>query len=292
MREAAPRVLVPGRAPTTTPPRRTRSRDRRPWHRIRLAAQLLRAMADWQSRFRLVRFKLREKAGAASVGDAPVPLRLRPLSGRVLHVRPATSDTGAIVHNYLTREPPFAEREMRRICELGSYIGVSLAGFAVRYPGARLLGVEADRANAALARRNLAQFGDRCTLVHAAVWDRDAELVIEGDREDLLFVREADDDDPPDGTRITARTVGALLSEHMPEPDGPIDFMQLSLEGAEARVLAADTSWIDRVRSIRVEIHPEAGFTADTCLATLRRFGFDAWIEPESAGRHALGVRD
>jgi FkbM family methyltransferase len=292
MREAAPRVLVPRRAPTTAPPRPTRSDDRRPWQRIRLAARLLRAMADWPSRFRLVRFKLREKAGAASVGDAPVPLRLRPLGGRVLHVRPGTADTGAIVHNYLTRGPPFADRDLRRICELGSYVGVTLAGFAVRYPDAQLLGVEADRANAALARRNLAQFGDRCTLIHAAVWDRDADLVIEGDREDLRFVRESHSDDPPGATRIPARTVGALLSEHMPEPDGPIDFMQLSLEGAEARVLAGDTSWIDRVRSIRVEIHPEAGFDADTCLAALRQFGFDAWIEPGSAGRHALGVRD
>jgi FkbM family methyltransferase len=292
MRDAAPRVLVPERAPTTTPPRLARVRDRRPWQRIRLAARLLRAMADWPSRFRLVRLKLREKAGAASVGDAPVPLRLRPLGGRVLHVRPGSSDTGAIVHNYLTRDRPFADRDLRRICELGSYIGVTLAGFAVRYPDARLLGVEADRANAALARRNLAQFGDRCTLVHAAVWDRDADLVIEGDREDLRFVRESHDEDPPGTTHLPARTVGSLLAEHMPVPDGPIDFMQLSLEGAEANVLTGDTGWIDRVQSIRVELHPELGFTADTCLAALRRFGFDAWIEPQSAGRHALGVRD
>jgi FkbM family methyltransferase len=292
MREAPPRVLAPERAPTTAPPRPGRSGDRRPWQRMRLAAKLLGAMANWPSRFRLVRLKLREKVGAASVGDAAVPLRLRPLGGRVLYVRPGTADTGTIVHNYLTRDRPFADRDLRQICELGSYVGVALAGFAVRYPEARLLGVEADRANAALARRNLAQFGDRCTLVHAAVWDREADLVIDGDRTDLLFVREAGDDDPPDTPRIPARAVGALLSEHMPESDGPIDFMQLSVEGAEARVLAGDTSWIDRVRSIRVEIHPELGFTADTCLAALRRFGFDAWIEPESAGRHALGVRD
>jgi FkbM family methyltransferase len=292
MREAAPRVLAPGRAPTTTPPRPARSRDRRPWQRIRLAAKLLSAMADWPSRFRLVRLKVREKVGAASVGDAPVPLRLRPLGGRVLHVRPGTSDTGAVVHNYLTRDRPFADRDLRRICELGSYIGVTLAGFAVRYPDARLLGVEADRANAALARRNLAQFGDRCTLVHAAVWDRDADLVIEGDREDLRFVRESHDQDAPSATHVPARTAGSLLDEHMPEADGPIDFMQLSLEGAEATVLAGDTGWMDRVRAVRVELHPELGFDADACLAALRRLGFAAWIEPESAGLHVLGVRD
>jgi FkbM family methyltransferase len=292
MRHAAPRVLVPGRARTTTPPRPARGRDRRPWQRISLAARLVRAMADWPSRFRLIKLKLREKAGAASGVDAPVPLRLRPLGGRVLYVRPCPSDTGAIVRNYLTRKRPFADRDLKRICDLGSYIGVTLAGFAVRYPESRLVGVEADPANAALARRNLAQFGDRCTLVHAAVWDRDADLVIEGEAADLRFVRESGDQDPSGATHIPARTVGSLLAEHMPEPDGPIDFMQLSLGGAEANVLAGDTRWIDRVRSIRLELHPELGFDADTCLAALRRFGFDAWIEPESAGRHALGVRD
>ena len=267
------------------------SPDRRPSRastrqRIRIASRLLGAMADWPSRIRLVRLKLREKVGAASGADAPVPLRLRPLGGRVLHVRPGTSDTGVIVHNYLKGAHPFAHRDLRRICELGSNVGIALAGFAVRHPKAQLLGVEADPENAALARRNLAQFDDRCTLVEAAVWDREAELVLEGDRADLRFVREARDGDPP-GARIPARTVDALLAEHM--PDGPIDFMHLSIEGSEPRVLTGDIGWIDRVRSIRVEIHPN-GFTADACLAALQRCGFEAWVDP-STGEHGLGVR-
>jgi FkbM family methyltransferase len=287
---AAPPVPVPRRVATTTSREWPRSSGRHPWRRIRLAARLLGAMADWPSRLRVVRVKLREKAGAASSVDAPVPLRLRPLGGRVLHVRPGTSDIGVIVHNYLTGKHPFADRDLRQICELGSNIGVALAGFAVRYPEAQVLGVEADPANVALARRNLAQFGDRCTVVEAAVWDSDTELVIEGDRADLLVVREARDDDPPGAPHLPARTVGAVLAEHM--PDGPIDFMNLSIEGAEERVLAGDISWMHRVRSMRVEAHPEVGFTLDACLAALRRFGFEAWIESGSGGRHALGVRD
>ena len=39
-----------------------------------------------------------------------------------------------------------------------------------------MLGVEADRDNAALARRNLARFGSRCSLREAAVWHRDETL--------------------------------------------------------------------------------------------------------------------
>jgi FkbM family methyltransferase len=238
----------------------------------------------------LVGVKLLEKAGAASSLDGPVPLRLRPLGGRVLCVRPGTSDIFAIAQNFLNVEPRLADRRARRICELGSNIGVKLAKLAVLYPDATLLGIEADPANAALARRNVAQFGDRCTVVQAAVWDHDTELVIEGERASLLITRKATDGEAPDATRVRGRTVSSLLAEHMPE--GPIDFMHLSVQGAEARVLAGDVDWIDRVRSIKVSLHPDVGLTREVGRALLRQFGFQAWTEPGLRGGHALGVRD
>ena len=63
--------------------------------------------------------------------------------------------------------------------ELGSNIGVGLALLAERYPESRVLGVEADPANAALARRNLAPWADRARLVEAAVWEGEEEPVME-----------------------------------------------------------------------------------------------------------------
>lgn len=258
--------------------------------RLQLAIRLLGLMADWPSRLRLVGVKLIEKAGAASSLGGPVPLRLRPLGGRVLYVRPGTSDVASIAQNFLNLEPRLADRRARRICELGSNIGVKLAKLAVLYPEATLLGIEADRANAALARRNLAQFGDRCTIVEAAVWDHDTELVIEGERASLLITREPTEDDAPDATRVRGRTVSSLLAEHMPE--GPIDFMHLSVQGAEARVLAGDVDWIDRIGSIKVSLHPDVGLTREAGRAMLQRFGFQAWTEPAPRGGHALGVRD
>ena len=167
---------------------------------------------------------------------------------------------------------------------------MKLAKLAVLYPVATLLEIEADPANAALARRNVAQFGDRCTIVQAAVWDHDTDLVIEGERASLLITRKATDGEAPDATRVRGRTVSNLLAEHMPE--GPIDFMHLSVQGAEARVLAGDVDWIDRVRSIKVSLHPDVGLTREVGRARLRQFGFQAWTEPDLRGGHVLGVRD
>jgi len=266
-----------------------RSKPLPPSQRVRLALRLLGVIDDWPSRLRLVRFKLREKLGLVSAGEALVPLRLRPLGGKVLHVRPGTSDTAVIGHNYLKDHAPFSGRDLRQICELGANIGAALAGYAVRHPKARLLGVEADPGNAALARRNLSQFGDRCRLVNAAVWDHETELVIGGEREDLRFVREPGESLSGGAARVPARTIDSLLDEQMPE--GPIDFMQMSIEGSEERVLAGESGGLERVRSIRVETHPDVGFTSAACLRALDRLGFDAWIVAERGGDHCLGVR-
>jgi len=45
------------------------------------------------------------------------------------------------------------------------------------------------------------------------------------------------------------------------------------------------------VKSIKVELYPDQGFTADTCLEALQRLGFETWIEPEWWGGYGFGVR-
>jgi hypothetical protein len=50
-----------------------------------------------------------------------------------------------------------------------------MADFAVRYPGARVVGVELDDVNARLARRNVGPRVDRCLVVNAAAWPADGD---------------------------------------------------------------------------------------------------------------------
>jgi hypothetical protein len=50
-----------------------------------------------------------------------------------------------------------------------------MADFVVRYPHARVIGVELDDVNAALARRNVEPWADRCHVVNAAVWSVDGD---------------------------------------------------------------------------------------------------------------------
>lgn len=222
----------------------------------------------------------------------PIRLELRTLQGRHLWIRPGTSDLDMAFFNYDGRIvfPPaeVGNRDLRQIVELGSNGGSGLAGLAVTYPKARLLGVEPDPATAAIAQRNAAQFGDRCTMVQAAIWDRTTDLIIEGDHALGYTVRPRSPADPLELESIPAMSVDQLLSRHMPE--GPIDYMAVTIEGTEPRVLAKAESWIQRVGCIKVELHPYYGFTEEDCLESLRSFGFEAWIDP-SYGGWGLGVR-
>jgi FkbM family methyltransferase len=248
-------------------------------------------MADWQSRARLVHAKLARRLPGAT--PDLVPLRIRALRGERINVRPGTTDLAVIVDDYVYGHqlPPaeLVSADMRQVCELGSNVGLGLAGLAALYPNARVLGVEPDPANAALARLNIEPWQDRCAVVEAAIWDEDVELTVEGDEEYGLRVRPRRDDDAPSMPRIAAITIDSLLAEHMPE--GTIDYLHLNIEGAEPRVLRAAQGWASRVRSIRVELHPDLGFYASDCIAALERLGFQTRRFETFRTTHVFGLR-
>lgn len=224
---------------------------------------------------------------------APLELPLRALDGGSLWVRPGTSDLDMAFFNFHGRIvfPPreLEGRPLKQIIELGSNGGSGLAGLAVAYPEARLVGVEPDPETAAIAKRNADQFGGRCVLVQAGVWDESAELVVEGDEALGYTVRPLAPSDPAGTPVIQGLSVDDLLAQHMPE--GTIDYMAVTIEGTEPRMLATADSWIGRVACIKVEFHPYYGFTEQDCIEALRGFGFRTQVEPQYGG-WGIGIRD
>jgi FkbM family methyltransferase len=210
----------------------------------------------------------------------PVSFPMRGLDGRPVLVRPRTDDLSQAVYNYhggLYLPPEeLAGEDLRQIVELGSNMGSALAGLASAYPDARLVGVEPDAGNAAIAGRNVAQFGERCAVVEEAIWDSPAELSIEGDKTVGFVVRERRPTDAPGARMVRATTVDAILARQM--PTGPIDYMTVTIEGTEPRLLRAGGDWARRTRSIRVEYHPERGFSAAHCIELLEALGFSARV--------------
>ncbi len=257
--------------------------------RWRSAIAALRMTHGARSRARLLAFKL-DPRRSARVGSEPVALRIAPLGGRILHLRPHGTDLATLVHVFAEGQhlPPIELPAEARICELGANVGTAVAALAHNYPAAHLLAVEPDPENAAIAARNLAQFGERCRLVRVAIWDHVCELVLEGSTPTSLRARPAEAGDRG-SARVAATTIDELLGAEL--PDGPVDYLHLCIEGSEPRVLAAGGRWPQRVRSIRVELYPELGYRGEDCTAQLRALGFEARIESAWWGGYGIGVR-
>lgn len=223
-----------------------------------------------------------------------VSLRVRALGGRPLYVRPRSSDIDAIsavfVHRWFLPPVGLGEGSVRRVVEIGSNIGVALAALAARYPAAEMLGVEPDAENAELARRNVAAFDGRCTVVQAAAWDRRCQLTVERVRREWgLVVRPRRPEDPPDWPTIDGQPVEALLDAL--HPGEPIDYLFMDVEGTEGRLLDGEPVWPARVRSIRLESEHEYGSDTEGCVSALERLGFQTSIERHDWGAYVFGIR-
>jgi len=173
--------------------------------------------------------------------------------------------------------PDFPLPDACTIVDLGANAGYTAASFASIYPGAKIIAVEMDAANAALCSKNLAQFGDRCRVVHAAIWSRSGTIAYDGNNVHSYSIGAAS------GVSLSAP---ALTIEQLFDDFGldQVDYLKMDIEGAEAQVLQPQMVWPRRVRNLSVEVHPPA--TLDGCKALLAAHGFSATLH----GRHASAL--
>jgi FkbM family methyltransferase len=237
----------------------------------------------------LVRFRrLRHLETAPRDDSTPTAVRVRALGRRWVWLRPGTTDVSVLVDTFVggyhlppaTVDLPSAPV----IWDLGANIGLTAAHFAQLYPTARVLGVELDAGNAALARTNTRPWSDRCELVHAGVWIEDGTISYhrgaQGEWGYRIAATLASEPDPD--TSAPALSLNALLRR---EPNGRVDYLKMDIEGSEDRVLSEHTDWAASVGAIKVEVH--APYSIDRCLSDLRGLGFTATVD---ARHHACVV--
>ena len=215
----------------------------------------------------------------ASPADARVFLGCRrsatPGSPRMVRVRgvpipllcrPGTSDAEVLWDTFggAYHRPPRPLPRRANILDLGANVGYTAVDFAVRYPGARIVAVELDRENAALAERNLSPFGERCVVLRAAVWSSDGEVAYGGEEAWGLRVVPG----AGGGRSAPALRISTLLRRFALER---VDYVKMDIEGSEAEVLS-DPKWMNRVAMIKIEVHPPA--TVESSAEALRSAGF------------------
>jgi FkbM family methyltransferase len=209
-------------------------------------------------------------------------LRLRPLGGSPVVVRLGTSDLHGVADTLLGgyHLPPTGAvgGSARKIWDLGANIGITMASLASAFPDARVIGVELERENFELCRRNVASYGSRCEVVHAGVWFEDGAVSYSGSPENPLGFRI--DDGSAASSSAPALSLNTLLATG---GGGEVDYVKMDIEGAEREVLREHTEWAQQVSVITVEVHDP--YTVDECLADLRALGFDARRNSRYRGR-------
>lgn len=129
------------------------------------------------------------------------------------------------------------------------------------------------------------------TVLNAAVWAEETQVVVvdEGDGSHGLVVRERRDDDPASLESVRAAPIPDLFAERLGAGE-MVDYMHVSMEGAEPTALSIP-GWAERVRSLRVEVHPSFGYHVADCVAQLEALGFAARPVPELPDKWVYAVR-
>jgi FkbM family methyltransferase len=220
--------------------------------------------------------------GAARSGL--VALGVRDWGGEPFYVRPRGTDWQTAHASLIGRyhRPPAELRDVHTILDLGANIGATVGDLAAAYPAARVLGVEMDAANAAVAERNVRRWADRASILHGAVWSEDGEIAYGGDRGEWAYrVLPAMDERTAAAAIDTVPAFSLTTLIDRLAPGGMVDYVKMDVEGAERFLLDHDDGWAARVRCMEVEVH--LPLDVATCTHQLQSIGFR--VVRDSAGR-------
>ncbi len=187
---------------------------------------------------------------------------------RDLWLRPGSSDSivWGEVFTGKYHVPPETMLTPATVLDLGSNIGLTLADYAYRWPEARIVGVELDPQNRALALRN----APGIEVIHAAVAGMAGRRRYSGTKP-FAFKLDREGD-----SAVEARALEEIILSTFVYP---VDFVKMDVEWTEWELLDVASRWSPLVRNLLVELHsrdaPEVAIAQ--AIAKLENAGFQAW---------------
>jgi FkbM family methyltransferase len=166
-----------------------------------------------------------------------------------------------------------------KIIDAGAYVGYSAAYFSAQLPNAKILAIEPDEENFNFLLKN-AYCSRHIFPCWGAVWSKSRVLSVHKDQLDKkewsYYCKE-------DGVGIAGKTI----LEHMKSLQWEhLDILKMDIEGGEFEVFK-DSSWLERVDIVAMEIHHDLGNPHDI---------FDAFkkhkFSVSQAGETTIAVRE
>lgn len=138
------------------------------------------------------------------------------------------------------------------IVDMGSNIGASSVFFGASYPGAKLICVEPDPANADLLMKNMA--GLNYSLFRGAISNRPGQLsLLDPGHGDWGFRTAPIDLRDTASIAIEAETVPNLMRQF--GEDGVPVIAKIDIEGGESDLFSSNCDWMDAFPCIIIELH-------------------------------------
>jgi FkbM family methyltransferase len=148
---------------------------------------------------------------------------------------------------YAQYETIVAQNLTPLIIDCGAHSGIATKFFAETYPQARIVAVEPDEDNVALARET--NSGDRITILCAAVGNADGTGSLE--RQDRSFAHRVNG---AVGGETRILSINTLLDDERRRGARPF-IVKIVIEGSEENLFEDNTDWIDAFPLLIIELH-------------------------------------
>jgi len=232
-----------------------------------------RLCGDWRSFARYgTDVLLYRVLGLVNLGGGRRRRRITLADGTMLVYRLNRGDIRAIAEIWQLEiyRPPPAFRTST-IVDLGANIGLVSVFLARRCGASYVLAVEPVADNAELTRENLRLNGIEGEVIEAAVGRQDGVARFAEDQRVSTRGMLAQV-----GREVRLISLPSLL-QRLPA-DTTVDIMKLDVEGAEAEIFAAeDLSWLDRVRLLLMELHPNLA-SVEPVVERIQARGFEHFV--------------
>ncbi len=220
-----------------------------------------------QQGFELARlfFELATSFGAATAWHIARSLRhAMRKSGRTMlavpglsagvELRGLSSDAATFIQIFLRGDLDFAVPgpAPQTIVDVGANIGLASLYLARRFPAARIVAIEFEAENFEQLRRNTAAYPN-IECVHAGLWPHDGVVAVANPgAAKWAHVPTAAADDRGATEAVRAVSMETLMAER---GIASIDLLKIDIEGSEYELFEAAPDWMNRVRTVAIELH-------------------------------------
>jgi FkbM family methyltransferase len=204
-------------------------------------------------------------------------IKIKILSMLFLKVKPRIKSTDLEVFEYVFlkkyHRPTWKLRKEPVILDLGSNVGYSIIDLNRVYPKAKIYGVEMDRNNFEIAKKNLEHIKN-AKIVNAAIWITNGVVTYDGNSNcDSFRIEET--------VHSELISIQSITIDYFLELNklSIIDYVKMDIEGAEKILFNENCDWLKKVRSIKVEYHDE--LTYSLIKEKLSVYQFEVWKDSE-----------